>query len=46
MTINKLYNSKNLLINKASKNDIIYLDNKINLKTNDEVLKTTDYLLE
>ena len=46
MTINKLYNSKNLLINKANKNDIIYLDNKINLKTNDEVLKTTDYLLE
>ena len=37
---------KGMVINKASKNDIIYLDNKINLKTNDEVLKTTDYILE
>lgn len=46
MIINKLYNEKGLLINKASKGDIIYLDNKINLKTTDEVLKTTDYLLE
>ena len=46
MVINKLYNNKKLLINKANKNDIIYLDNKINLKTNDVVLKTTDYLLE
>lgn len=46
MIVNKLYNEKGLLINKANKNDIIYLDNKINLKKIDEVLKTTDYLLE
>ena len=46
MIVNKLYNDKGLLINKAHKGDIIYLDNKINLKTNDEVLKTTDFLLE
>ena len=46
MIVNKLYNEKGFLINKANKNSIVYLDNKINLKENDIVLKTTDYNLE
>jgi len=45
LIVNKLYNSKGLLINKASKGDIVFLDNKINIKSLDTVLKTTDYNL-
>lgn len=45
LIINKLYNKKGLLINNANKNEIIYIDNKIGLATNDTVLKTTDYNL-
>ena len=42
MIVNKLYNNQGLLINKAKKDDIIYLDNKIDLKSLDNVRKTTD----
>ena len=45
MIINKLYNQNGLLINSSKKNSIIYLDNKVGLKTNDTVLKTIDYNL-
>ena len=42
MIVNKIYNEKKLLINKAHKNEIIYIDNKINLKTNNTINKTID----
>ena len=45
LMVNKLYNSKGLLIKEAHAGDIISIDNKIDLKTNDTVLKTTDYKL-
>lgn len=45
MIINRLYNAQGLLINKAKKNEIVFVDNKINLKTLDHVRKTTDYQL-
>lgn len=45
LIINKIYNEKGLLINKAKKGEIIYLDNKLNIKTLDTILKTTDYNL-
>lgn len=45
MMINKLYNKNELLIKEAKKDDIIYLDNKIGLKSKDIVLKTVDYKL-
>ena len=45
LIVNKLYNSKGLLINKASKGEVVYLDNKLSIKGTDVVLKTTDYLL-
>lgn len=40
LIVNYLYNSKDKLI--SSSNDIVYIDNKINLKTNDKVYKTFD----
>lgn len=40
MTINKLYNNKNLLVNHIPKNEIAILDNKVNLKNKDHVNKT------
>lgn len=43
---NYIYNEKGLLINKASKGDIIYLDNKINLKEKDILVKTTSPYLD
>ncbi len=46
MIVNMLYNDKELLINKANKGDIIYLDNKINLKKKDIVIKTSSNYLE
>jgi len=42
MIVNKIYNSKDLLINKGNVNEIISIDNKINLKSTDIVLKTID----
>ncbi len=45
LVVNKLYNSKGLLINEAKKGDIVFIDNKLNIKTNETVLKTTDYKL-
>lgn len=46
MIANMIYNEKGLLINKASSNSIIYLDNKINLKDKDVVVKTSSTYLE
>lgn len=41
MTINFMYDKFDNLINKANKNDIIYLDNNIGLKELDEVMLTS-----
>ncbi len=46
MIANFIYNEKNLLINEASKGDIIYLDNKINLKDKDILVKTSSPYLD
>ena len=46
MIANMIYNEKGLLINKAFSNSIIYLDNKINLKDKDIVVKTSSTYLE
>ncbi len=46
MIANFIYNEKNLLINKASKGSIIYLDNKINLKEKDILVKTSSPYLD
>ncbi len=40
--VNFLYNEKGLLIHHASKGSIVYLDNKVDLKTKGKVLKTID----
>lgn len=40
--VNFLYDEKGKLINHASKGSIIYVDNKVNLKDKDIVLKTLD----
>lgn len=42
MIANYIYNEKGLLINHAKKREIIYLDNKINLREKGKVLKTQD----
>lgn len=42
MIVNFIYNEKDMLINHANKNQIIYLDNKINLKDKGIILKTQD----
>ena len=42
MIVNKLYNKKGLLINEAAKDDIVYVDNKVNLNKIDNVNKTID----
>lgn len=42
MTANYIYDIKDNLINKGGKDDIIYLDNKINLEKEDIVYKTVD----
>ncbi len=44
LTINFMYDKNNNLLNKGRKGDIIYLDNFVNLKNNDEVLLTNPYL--
>ena len=46
MIANLIYNDKGLLINSAKSGSIIYLDNKINLKDKDIVLKTSSPHLE
>lgn len=42
MILNKLYNENGLLVNKVSKDNIAIVDNKINLKTEDDVNITID----
>ena len=42
MFVNYLYDKDFLLINSAEKNDIVYVDNKVGLKNDCEVLKTLD----
>jgi len=44
--INYLYDEKKNLISEAKKGDIVYLDNKTNLKECGIIRKTTDYLLK
>ena len=46
MIANMIYNQKDLLINKALAGEIIYLDNKINLKEKDIIIKTSSAHLE
>lgn len=45
MIVNKLYNSKGLLVNSLKKGDIAFVDNKVNLKEASVVRKTIDNLL-
>lgn len=42
MIVNRLYNHKNLLTNEVTKNNICYLDNKLNIQKGDILLKTID----
>ena len=42
MIANFIYNEKDLLINKGTKDSIIYLDNKVDLKIKGKALKTLD----
>lgn len=46
MVANMIYNDKDLLVNKGNTGDIIYLDNKINLKEKDILVKTSSIYLE
>lgn len=46
MIVNKIYNTKGLLINKGSIGDIVCLPNKINLDKKDAILKTSSVYLE
>ena len=46
MIANMIYNEKGLLINKALPGDTIYLDNKLNLKDKDIIIKTSSAYLE
>ena len=46
MIANMIYNDKDLLVNKGEKGNIIYLDNKINLKEKDVIIKTSSNYLE
>ena len=46
MIANMIYNDKDLLVNKGKKGDIIYLDNKMNLKEKDILIKTSSSYLE
>lgn len=46
MMANFIYNEKGLLINKGNVGDIIYLDNKINLKDKDILVKTSSNYLD
>lgn len=42
MMVNRLYDKRNLLVNHINKGDICYLDNKLNIKVGDIILKTID----
>ena len=42
MIVNRLYNEDKLLVNSIKKGNIAILDNKLNIKNNDIVLKTID----
>ena len=42
MILNKLYNEKGLLVNHIKKGNIAVIDNKIDIKTKDDVSKTID----
>ena len=46
MIVNYLYDKNKKLIREASKDDIVYVDNKINLKSLSDVRKTIDHKLE
>lgn len=46
MIANLIYNDRMLLINKGVNGDIIYLDNKINLKVKDILVKTSSNYLD
>lgn len=46
MIANFIYNEKGLLIKKGNVGDIIYLDNKINLKDKDILVKTSSSYLD
>ena len=46
MIANFIYNEKDLLVNTANNGDIIYLDNKINLKEKDTLIKTSSSHLD
>ena len=46
MIANMIYNDKDLLVNKGLPGDVIYLDNKINLKEKDTLIKTSSVYLE
>lgn len=45
MIVNKLYDETNKLIREVKKGNIAIIDNKIGIKTKDEIIKTTDILL-
>ena len=42
MMVNRLYNNKGLLVSSVSKDNICLLDNKLNIKIGDIILKTID----
>ena len=46
MVVNFIYNDKMLLVNRGCKGDIIYLDNKVNLKCKDILVKTSSNHLD
>ena len=46
MICNYIYNEKGLLVNSSTKGSIVYLDNKVNIKSNLSINKTLDVMLE
>ena len=46
MMANFIYNEKGLLISKATKGDVIYLDNRVGLKDRDSLVKTSSNYLD
>lgn len=46
MIVNFIYNENDMLISKGTAGEIIYIDNKVGLKNNDVVLKTSSIYLE